>query len=119
MKKIIMLIALLVFAGSANAASVSLTWDPPDEGLQDKYRIFVAAAGAEFDYSAPAWEGVENFCRIDGLEAGKLYRFVARAVYGAVESGNSNILEAPIAPAPVIIKYPGPVKGFRIEVIGE
>ena len=82
-------IVTVFFALSARAAEVGLTWDavePPVDG----YKIYQRTEGANYDYSAPAWEGSATQCLIKGLSPATQYYFVARAYYKDLTSGDSN-----------------------------
>jgi hypothetical protein len=80
---------LLSLFTSANAASVTLRWDPvvPTPG---GYRIYVREAGQAYDYNDYAWSGTTVSCTLDNLDPLTDYYFVVRAYDKGVESSNSN-----------------------------
>lgn len=95
--RIMVLISLLVFiltviyAISARAEEINLTWDAVSVKV-DGYRLYKRIEGAQFDFSAPAWQGVETNCAIADLDPTTQYYFVVRAYLGTEESGDSNEL---------------------------
>jgi hypothetical protein len=98
------LFLLLIFLPSlAGATQVNLAWDSVDPA--NGYRVFMRMSTGSYNYSAPAWQGTATTCRIDQLQPGQTYSFVARAVATGDESGNSNEVsytvpnQAPVANA--------------------
>jgi hypothetical protein len=83
------IILIFLMTAAANAASVTLEWDPVSQTI-DGYRIFMRVEGQNYDYNNPAWQGKDSTCSIDGLESGNIYYFVARSYKDALESSDSN-----------------------------
>jgi hypothetical protein len=83
------IIPIFIMTAVANAASVTLEWDPVSQTI-DGYRIFMRVEGQNYDYSSPAWQGKDTICSIDGLESGKIYYFVIRSYKDTLESSDSN-----------------------------
>lgn len=73
----------------AQAAQVTLAWDPNDP-TPDGYRLYQRQEGNAYDYSAPAWSGSTASATVDDLFENETYFFVVRAYVGADESGDSN-----------------------------
>lgn len=91
MRLILSSFALFMFVGTVLANDVVLQWEANSEPDLSGYRIFMREASQGYDYSLPAWEGIETTCKIDGLLDNKDYRFVARAFdTEGYESKNSN-----------------------------
>ena len=82
---------LLLSTNTAFPADVTLAWDASAEEDVAGYRIFCRKNGQSYDYSNPAWEGVDTTCTIYDLDDNSAYFFVARAFDTlANESSNSN-----------------------------
>lgn len=82
--------ACIVFADT----SVTLEWSANTEPDLAGYRIFVREAGQSYDYTKPAWEGMNTTCTIYRLDETKDYFFVARAFdTEGFDSGDSNEVE--------------------------
>jgi len=81
---------IFLFASVCSAHKITLAWSPNSEPDLAGYRVFYRAEGANYNYTAPAWEGTETTCEILDLGDGTYY-FVARAFdVEELESGNSN-----------------------------
>ncbi len=72
---------VLCFPGKAfSSVDIQLEWNANTEPDLAGYMVFVRAAGENYDYGDPAWEGTATSCWIYGLEDDTDYFFVARAV---------------------------------------
>lgn len=93
------LLSLFFSIGRADAASVTLQWDPNDPA-PDGYRLFMRTDGANYNFQTPVWEGTATTTTVDGLQQATLYYFVVRAFVAKDESGDSNEVDykAPIPP---------------------
>jgi hypothetical protein len=88
--KLFVFFSLLLSAGIAHSFDVSFAWDANTEPDMAGYMVFARAAGQNYDYNNPDWEGTDTTCTLYGLTDGITYYFVARAydIYGN-ESENS------------------------------
>lgn len=94
------LLSLFFSISRADAASVTLQWDPNDP-TPDGYRLFMRTDGAEYNFKTPVWEGTATTTTVDGLLPATLYYFVVRAFVADDESGDSNEVNyKPEIPAP-------------------
>ena len=88
----LLLIVMAVFAASgANAAEVNLAWDPCENVTG--YRIYAAELHADYDYTAPLYQGTATTCTVVVPDTVEMM-FVARAYLDSdgrvYESANSN-----------------------------
>jgi hypothetical protein len=60
MKKLLLALMIFVFAATANAADVTLAWDPVVAGDLAGYKLFYRTEGVAYDYAAPIWTGTET-----------------------------------------------------------
>lgn len=81
--------ALVLVATTAMAASVQLAWDPNDP-TPDGYILFIHSEGSTYNYDAPVWAGADTGCTISGLVPGTTYYLVIRAYVGSDQSPDSN-----------------------------
>ena len=85
---LLLLLCALILAPcpAANAATVTLLWDP-SSGDVDGYIVYYGAESGNYDYSVD----VGNFtsCSISGLQEGETYYFAARAYNANYESNLS------------------------------
>lgn len=88
----LILILLLALVCAAQAAEVTLQWDPNDP-TPDGYRVYRRVEADTYDYSNPAWQGTSTTCTIGDLEPNVTYYFVVRAFVTDDESGDSNEVE--------------------------
>jgi len=75
-------ITALLFAGSAWAAQITLSWQPvTGDPTMEGYRLFHRAEGESYDYNAPAWEGANTTCTHEFTAGsnGEKYYWVVRA----------------------------------------
>ncbi|MGD9211358.1 MAG: fibronectin type III domain-containing protein [Desulfobacteraceae bacterium] len=99
---IIILLLIIISTSEANAASVTLEWDPVSQSI-DGYRIYMRIDGQRYDYKNPTWEGTTTACTINDLKNGTTYYFVVRAFKGEEESKDSKEVPyyAPIVFSPI------------------
>lgn len=81
-----LLVALLISAGSARAAEVTLAWDPNQETELSGYRVFSGSASR--NYAGAVDVGNRTSCVLSGLEPGKTYYFAAKAYNNAGEESD-------------------------------
>ena len=90
---IVLLVLVLCFSTGvvvASADSVTLEWSANSEPDLVGYRVFIRDWKGVYNYTTPAWEGIETTCIID-IGSLKLPHFVARAYdIEGFESENSN-----------------------------
>lgn len=79
---------VLFIPASAEAASLTLAWDPNDS-VTEGYRVFARKSDQVYNYSQPEWEGTATTCTLYNLEDQTEYYFVARAYDGDTESADS------------------------------
>ena len=112
---LLVMMAMLLFMGTAQAAQVTLKWDA-NSPAPTGYMIFAREGAAAYDYAKPAWTGAETTCKVTVAD-GQTVSFVARAynvANGIYEfSGNSNEVST------ITIGPPKPEapKGFSITQI--
>jgi hypothetical protein len=92
-------IAALFYCSTANAAQVTLAWDPV-QPAPEGYRLYSRTESGAYNYAAPAWSGTTSTCTINNLADNTAYRFVVRAYVGSNQSGNSNEVQY-TPPSPV------------------
>jgi hypothetical protein len=80
---------MVLLPSIAGATHVNLAWDPVSPAPSG-YRIYMRTASGGYNFSSPAWQGTTAATRIDQLQPGQTYSFVARAFSASRESGNSN-----------------------------
>lgn len=100
---ILVTIFLLCVSVMAQAAQVTLTWDP-NNPTPEGYRVFQRLGGEDYDYTAPVWpktgdDPIQTSCTIDDLADDTSYFFVVRAFVGSDESGDSNEVNYVTPPA--------------------
>ncbi|MBI5550729.1 MAG: hypothetical protein HY911_04420 [Desulfobacterales bacterium] len=111
MKKIFLIscIAILALCAGAQAAQVTLAWDaniPAPTG----YRLFQRVAGADYDYTKPAWTGAPTTCTVtvpDGAESFFVVRAYVTSGSKTEVSGDSNEVSAltkPEAPKNLLLQ---------------
>lgn len=100
------LFSILILSASfaAQAAQVTLAWDP-NIPAPDGYRVYQRLAGGTYDYTTPAWpkagdDGTQTSCTITALADDSSYYFVVRAFVGSDESGDSNEVNYVTPPPP-------------------
>jgi hypothetical protein len=111
MKRILLIacIAMCVFCAAAQAAQVTLAWDA-NNPAPTGYRLYQKVAGAEYDYSRPAWQGPGTSCTVtvpDGVESYFVVRAYVQGSAQTQESGNSNEvfhLTSPPAPKNLLLQ---------------
>jgi hypothetical protein len=91
---ILFIIFFLSISVMAQAAQVTLAWDP-NSPAPEGYRIYQRLGGEGYDYTAPVWpksgdDPTQTSCTISGLDDDASYFFVVRAFVGNDESGDSN-----------------------------
>jgi hypothetical protein len=79
----------LFYCSTANAAQVTLAWDPV-QPAPEGYRLYSRTESGAYNYAAPVWTGTTSTCTINNLSDNTAYRFVVRAYVGGNQSGNSN-----------------------------
>jgi hypothetical protein len=90
-----MVIILVLFTQTmAQAAQVTLAWDP-NIPSPDGYRVYQRVAGQSYDYLSPVWPGpgddtTQTTCTVNALDDGTSYYFIVRAIVGNDSSGDSN-----------------------------
>ena len=103
---------VLVLPSMASALQVTLEWDANEESDLAGYRVFLCPEAENFDYSNPAWEGIETTCTFFDLYENVRYYFVVRAYNtSGEESGNSNEVTC-ISEGDIFIQY------AKAEIIG-
>lgn len=87
-----LLLAFVLAAAPAWAASVTLEWDANPQPELRGYKIFCRLnSDLAYDYDRPVWAGTEGKCKITGLASNTDYCFVVRAFdIKGNESGDSN-----------------------------
>ena len=90
----LIIISILLTQTIAQAAQVTIAWDPNDPA-PDGYRVYARAEGQNYDYTSPVWpqsgdDPTQTTCTIDDLVEGTSYYFVVRAYVGTAESDDSN-----------------------------
>lgn len=88
------LLFISLFMGITSAVyaeDVTLAWDA-NESQPDGYRVYVRAEDESYDYTMPAWTGIDTTTTLNNLTDGTTYYFVVRAYIGSIESDNSNEL---------------------------
>jgi hypothetical protein len=80
---------LFLLPSLAGATHVSLAWDPVSPAPSG-YRIFMRTSAGSYNFSTPTWQGPTTTCRVDQLQPGQTYSFIARAYASSNESVNSN-----------------------------
>lgn len=101
---ILMLMGLFILTTRAEAANVTLAWDP-NNPTPDGYRVFQRSENGSYDYSRPACDTQQTTCTIIGLQPLNTYYFVARAYMANEESGDSNEVNFRVpVPAPVNLR---------------
>lgn len=84
-------LTVLFIPKTAYPADIKLAWDANNEPDIAGYRVFYRQSDEPYNYKKPVWEGPETTCRIEGLETGPMYCFVARAFdTSGIESADSN-----------------------------
>ena len=76
--KIAMTILVLLLAGTAYTADVSLMWDANDPAPTG-YRLYAAHVSQPFDYATPLYDGTATTATLTGLAETVELKFVARA----------------------------------------
>lgn len=101
---IFILFVLFITCQFANAAQVTLQWDP-NEPAPEGYQLYQRVEGDQYNYNDPIWEGDNTTATIDNLSPGVQYYFVVRAFVGQNQSGDSNeVGYNPAIPAPVNLR---------------
>jgi len=121
MKKTYLIACLLIFAfcAAAQAAQVTLQWDPPATPVTG-HMVFTHVEGAVYDYVNPAWTGPGTTCTLTVANGVKHY-FVARAYRTengktSVSADSNEVSEfIDFLPPPV----PDPPKNLLIQAIDE
>src|SRR5918994_6172122 len=72
---------LFVLATNASAASLTLEWNPPNDGATVRYVVLYGTASQS--YSSSLEVGAVTTARIEGLAAGTGYCFAVQAFNGA------------------------------------
>lgn len=91
----ILILVFILFPKNVHPFEITLAWDEITEENLVGYKIFYREEGQSYNYTEPAWEGVENFCIISGLDEDITYYFVGRAFYDLGQEGeNSNEVRA-------------------------
>jgi hypothetical protein len=96
---VVLMIALVPVSGTY-AVDLSFAWDANTEGDLDGYRLYYRWGDYGYDYSFPAWDGIETTCTIYGLDDNTTYFFVARA-YNIYDEESEDSNEVCYIPQPV------------------
>ena len=110
-------ISWFLYASNVMAMDVSFQWDANTETDLAGYRVFMRQIPANYDFTAPNWEGVETTTSLTGLSDTEDYFFVVRAydIWGN-ESGNSNEVRLYRGQVPDTVPPSGPV-GITITIV--
>lgn len=86
-------LTICLFPAVAFSYDITLSWEESGDAV-DGYKIFKKAAGQEYDYNSPVYQGAAKQCPIENLEYEVQYSFVARSYIisdsGTLDSDNSN-----------------------------
>ena len=92
-----LLTSLFLLVPGAQAAEVTLAWDPNTELDLAGYRIYVGVEGRNYEWVIDA--GNNTICVVSGLKEGQTYYFAATAYnIDNLESGFSNEVTATLSP---------------------
>jgi len=110
-------ISWFLYASNVMAMDVSFQWTANTETDLAGYRVFMREMPADYNFTAPAWEGTEVTATLLNLSDTEDYFFVVRAydIWGN-ESGNSNEVRLYRGQVPDTVPPSGPV-GITITIV--
>lgn len=97
---------------------VRVSWDH-NEPRPEGYRVYMAAPGENFDFTAPVCDTVENFCDITGLPADVDRAVIVRAYQGDYTSQNSDRIVFNTGILAKDIVYPNQPGGVKVTITVE